>query len=304
MPRTIAFFDGSTNAVGGELWETDGTAAGSVLVADIVPGPASSAPSNFAPASAGAVVFTANDGGPNGAEVFASNGTAAGTVELNNSFVQVPLPFLPGGPAYTDLLGQFTPLGNGRTLFVGATSVNSLQVWSTDSTVAGTGLVKDLAGTNPSGDRVTSGVLGNGRAVFEVSSISSARGLWVTDGTAAGTAQVSSFGDVGGPSRSSITSLGNGEAITTTPTNGAGAVALGVTDGTVAGTATIRGFTHFGGATAIGGGKALLAVTADGQAGTLVTQLWVTDGTAAGTTELVQGPAPGTYDPGGFAPHC
>src|SRR5262245_52886484 len=38
----IAYFVGSDEATGGELWKSDGTAAGTGLVKDVTPGPASS----------------------------------------------------------------------------------------------------------------------------------------------------------------------------------------------------------------------------------------------------------------------
>ncbi len=62
---------------GTELWKTDGTAAGTVLVADIAPGTASSNPMSLA-AAGGLVYFAANDL-VHGTELWQSDGTAAGT---------------------------------------------------------------------------------------------------------------------------------------------------------------------------------------------------------------------------------
>ena len=61
-----------------ELWKSDGTAAGTVLVKDINPGSASSEPSNLTNVN-GTLFFTADDGA-HGIELWKSDGTAAGTV--------------------------------------------------------------------------------------------------------------------------------------------------------------------------------------------------------------------------------
>jgi ELWxxDGT repeat protein len=73
---------------GYELWVTDGTAAGTHLVADINPGtytspggasyPNSSSPSDLTAIGDGRVVFSAHDG-TNGTELWVTDGTAAGT---------------------------------------------------------------------------------------------------------------------------------------------------------------------------------------------------------------------------------
>ncbi|MFL6194292.1 MAG: ELWxxDGT repeat protein [Thermoanaerobaculia bacterium] len=70
-------FTAADAAHGSELWKTDGTAAGTVLVDDIHPGPAGSRLDNFA-AAGGRVFFSAEDG-EHGVEPWASDGTAGGT---------------------------------------------------------------------------------------------------------------------------------------------------------------------------------------------------------------------------------
>ncbi|HGY92166.1 MAG TPA: HYR domain-containing protein, partial [Planctomycetes bacterium] len=75
------FFRANDGLVGSELWKSDGTSSGTVLVADIRAGFAPSNPSGLFAASgscAGVVFFAANDG-VNGFELWASDGTAAGT---------------------------------------------------------------------------------------------------------------------------------------------------------------------------------------------------------------------------------
>ncbi len=285
MPRTLAFFDGTTSAgVRGELWATDGTVTATGLVADIVPGVQGSDPGTFAPAGAGAVAFSALDRtypASNGPQLFVSDGTADGTAELDGSFVASTVYY---GERVSGTIGTpsgFTPIGGGRTLFFAANKTNAQQLWVTDSTQAGTQLVADFsASTAPTVSAITA--VGKNRAVFSVSSSASPAltGLWGTDGTASGTVRLS-------PTPSTAYGLGDGRALTTV-LNGTGAL-LGVTDGTPGGTVTLRSLASgpFN-VTPIGGGRALFG--AAGDAASQGNGLWVTDGTAAGTTLLVQGP--------------
>jgi ELWxxDGT repeat protein len=71
------FFVAADPQHGIELWVTDGTPAGTSLLADISPGPSSSVPSGLV-AAGGAVWFTAQDP-KHGRELWRTDGTAAGT---------------------------------------------------------------------------------------------------------------------------------------------------------------------------------------------------------------------------------
>ena len=90
-PRTVAalnsaltelYFAGSDNTAGFELWTTDGTAAGTVMVADISAGVGGSYPFYFT-AFNGEYYFMADDGGT-GDELWKTDGTAAGTVMVKD----------------------------------------------------------------------------------------------------------------------------------------------------------------------------------------------------------------------------
>lgn len=71
------YFVGETPEHGYELWKTNGTAAGTVMVKDIRPGPHSSRPQGLT-ASDSRVFFNADDG-THGRELWVTDGTEAGT---------------------------------------------------------------------------------------------------------------------------------------------------------------------------------------------------------------------------------
>ncbi len=66
------FFVANDGLIGDELWKSDGTKAGTVLVKDIIPGFASSNPKNLQNIN-GTLYFTA-DNGKNGVELWKSDG--------------------------------------------------------------------------------------------------------------------------------------------------------------------------------------------------------------------------------------
>ncbi|BBH39096.1 hypothetical protein myaer102_16210 [Microcystis viridis NIES-102] len=83
MGNTL-FFSANDGVNGFELWKSDGTATGTVLLKNILPGFSWSGPSNLT-AVGSTLFFRANDG-VNGQELWKSDGTAAGTVLLKPTF--------------------------------------------------------------------------------------------------------------------------------------------------------------------------------------------------------------------------
>jgi ELWxxDGT repeat protein len=147
------FFSAWNPKYGGEPWITDGTPAGTRLVADLRPGPRSSLPSHF-------TVFAEKAWFAASFRLWKSDGTAQGTVAL--------------GPELLELEPR-TAYG-GRLWFTGRNNGGEVELWSTQGTAATTVRIAEL-GTLDS-------LLGHaGRLWF----LAEGSELWSTDGTAAGT---------------------------------------------------------------------------------------------------------------------
>ena len=159
------FFANTTAEAGYELWRSDGTAGGASLVKDIAPGPASSIQTfstHHFTAAGRYLYFVANDG-THGAEVWRSDGTAAGTIMLTD---------IPPSEEYTIPL-QFTAAGE-LLYFVMGDGVHGRELWRSDGTPGGTVMVADL-------------VLGSGSsAPFELTYANGTLWFKAEDGTAGG----------------------------------------------------------------------------------------------------------------------
>ncbi len=120
-----------------ELWRTDGTTAGTVLVKDINSeshpdgGTSSSSPSELT--AVGSTLYFSADDGSNGTELWKSDGTSSGTVMVKN----IRSGSGSGNPQ------RLTAVGS--TLYFRAyDSSNGTELWKTDGTSNGTVLVKDI----------------------------------------------------------------------------------------------------------------------------------------------------------------
>ncbi|MDQ1348072.1 MAG: hypothetical protein QG573_1446, partial [Acidobacteriota bacterium] len=174
---------------GGELWTSDGTAEGTGLLVDAVPGPDSLFPGvsvdryvEYDDAElVGADTFAvlAGETAPAGEELWVTDGTALGTGLLKDIY--------PGD--YPSTPRQLTRLGN-LIIFSAEDDEHGLELWVTDGTYPGTALLKDvapgLASSIPDDLVVRDGVL-----YFSAWSPSYGREAWQSDGTTAGTVRIS-----------------------------------------------------------------------------------------------------------------
>ena len=165
------FFSATTAEAGTELWSTDGTSAGTSMVADIIPGTGSSSPGSLMVVN-GVLLFNAHDVN-HGIELWASDGTTAGTHLL-----------LDINPGPTSSQPSSRILYKNRMLFSADDGTSGRELWITDGTAAGTHLVKDI---NPGAAASNPGYfVAFGGSVY----FSALGGLWKTDGTEAGTVKI------------------------------------------------------------------------------------------------------------------
>lgn len=171
----VTYFTAITTAGGSsldrELFKTDGTAAGTVLVKDINPGNGSSAPANLMNHN-GVLYFTADDG-TNGRELWKSNGSEAGTVMVKN---------ISGGSSSNP--GGLTSLGS--TLYFHASDgVAGDELWKSDGTAAGTVMVGHSGTSSNFTPRNLTAI--DNTLYFSAFSFETGTELWKSDGTTAGT---------------------------------------------------------------------------------------------------------------------
>ncbi|MBX6374864.1 MAG: hypothetical protein IRZ13_11595 [Acetobacteraceae bacterium] len=285
--RVVFAANDGTNGV--ELWITDGTPDGTVLLKDIAPSSLSSYPSHFAGLPGGRFVFVADDG-TYGTELWVSDGTADGTYLLKDIAPGAYSGIYAGVESYF----SFAALGDGRLVFAASDDINGYELWVTDGTADGTYLVKDINPGPSSSDIRSFGRLGDGRLVFTAFHDEYGLELWVTDGTEAGTYLLkdinTGYYDIGGDTipasgwPSNFATLGDGRVVFSAY-NGTYGTELWITDGTPDGTVLLKDIDEG----SAGGYPYGFALLADGRLvfaandGVTDTELWVTDGTEDGT---------------------
>ena len=192
QPETLAamgsrvYFEADDGITGVELWETDGTAAGTRRVADLAPSPGADIDPKWLTPFGDRLLFVGRAGGS--------------TCSLFSLLAGEPDPDLVADfpcATYDDAPGDFTPLGD-VLLFSAMTASDGRELWVTDGTALGTALVLDVAPGPPSG-------LGGGgvewmpatrwlsdgtRIFFRADDGVHGAELWTSDGTAAGTAML------------------------------------------------------------------------------------------------------------------
>lgn len=255
-----------------QLWKTDGTVVGTVMVTTLdytsfFGGGSGTEPTNFA-AAGDKLIFVFNNEN-NDYELWTSDGTAAGTSELMDLYTG-------GSGVNTD-----APLisYNGKVYFSGtSTSYSDYELFVTDGTIVGTTIVKDISPVNQFGMNFGSEPSGwflFNNSLYFTASDGTNDGLWKTDGTEAGTVVV----------KSPISGFSAPIIFKNELYFGGSNYSLWKTDGTDAGTVMIKDlvgnprganndfiFTHY---------TTSLTVPPYYE-----NQLWKSDGTTAGTTEV------------------
>jgi len=176
------YFAATDPVVGREIWKSDGTAEGTVVLKDIRPGTEqyypyglySSNPTSLKNSN-GTLHFMAYDG--SGIRFFQSDGTTNGTAP-----VSAAIPRLNSVKASVDI--------NGRMFFVGSEQTIQNELWISDGTPTGTVLLKDVRpGSNDA--RISNLTNADGILYFTADDGVHGNELWRSDGTPNGTVLVS-----------------------------------------------------------------------------------------------------------------
>lgn len=184
----------ASSTIGTELWKTDGTTAGTILVKDIVATPSQSSSPHFLTTVGNKLFFVADDyaSGTND-EIWVSDGTTTGTLKVK----EINAGNNPSSPC--NLINL-----NGILYFTAFEPSTGYELWKSDGTDPGTVLVKDIepgsfssmqSGKNvgSSGVEIKNIIQVNGMLYFAATTAAFGRELWQSNGTAAGTMLV---GDV------------------------------------------------------------------------------------------------------------
>ena len=290
MGNEMYFFaTDSTN--GYELWKSDGTESGTVMVKDINNGSGSSMPFSNSALSVNSnlhlkamnntntLFFVANDG-IHGEELWKTDGTASGTVMVKD------INSANGNSGHSEI-GEFTQMGS--TLYFRADDgTNGQELWKTDGTSSGTVMVKDI---NPGNAGVVDcdclraiTVVGN-TLYFTADDGTHGEELWKSDGTTAGTVMVKNIGTGGlgaeGSGIEHISVAGNYIYFAAKPT--LSVTSLFRSDGTAAGTVVIKPNDFIWTKPTITIGSTLFFVGGS----TYNATIWKSNGTSSSTTMAV-----------------
>ena len=272
------FFAADDGVRGLELWKSDGTASGTVLVKDVNSGASDSKPNYFF--NVNGTLFFFADNGVVGRELWKSNGTSSGTVLVKDI-----------NPGSDSSSGSSPAVFNGA-LYFSATDGFSFdgedghgyELWKSDGTAAGTTIVKDINQISAGGSYPRWMNVVGSSLFFSASDSDHGTRLWKSNGTSSGTVLVSPSQSGLSGSNPNFLSNVNGTLYFFADASNDAQKELWKSSGIATGTVRVKVFDSLQENSLPGfpvalGNKLLFAVpdTRTGQ------ELWVSDGTASGT---------------------
>jgi ELWxxDGT repeat protein len=269
-------FTGVTAATGKELFVSDGTVAGTGLLADVIPGPEGTFTLNNAAVLNGFLYFSVY--APEyGMELWKTDGTPVGTKLVKD--------ILPGPDSSFDVVSRIFSTGK-LILFTVETPDRGMELWKSNGTSAGTVLVKDI---NPGAASSNPGhfyQMDSTTTLFLATTATNGREFWKTDGSFVGTTILKDIA----PGASAISNFSsyyehNGKTYFATAADN-GMTSLYVTDGTMLGTTAIKEITATGDFTFVSLDNSVsmgenFFFTAKQNS---INEIWKSDGTASGTS--------------------
>jgi ELWxxDGT repeat protein len=256
-----------------KLSEFSGTLSAPAMIKDINPS-GSSSPYGIVEYN-GVMYFNADDGS-NGAELWRSDGTDAGTYMLKD--------INPGSASSSPY--ELT-ISNGILFFQANDGVNGAELWKTDGTAAGTTMVKDIY-SGSSSSTPTGLIDVNGTLYFSAETLNEGRELWMSNGTTLGTVLVEDIWS--GPNSSiNINAKFNylsSNTLIFAANNGVDGNELWRSDGTVPGTYMVSDINPISAMSSNPDNFFMWnsEIYFRANNGTNGSELWKTDGTAGGTT--------------------
>jgi ELWxxDGT repeat protein len=161
------YFTATDRSNGTELWKTDGTNAGTVLVKDINAGASGSNPANLV--LLGSTLYFSANNGLNGVELWKTDGTTAGTMMVQDINTGLP-----------NANPSSLVVWNGFVYFSANDNVHGAELWRTNGTT--TSLVTDIrtgaASSSPESLTVFGSVI-----VFSADDGTNGKELWTSNGT-------------------------------------------------------------------------------------------------------------------------
>jgi ELWxxDGT repeat protein len=166
------FFSANDGVHGFELWKSNGTAAGTVMVRDMKPGPLGQGPVEMC--NVNGVLFFSYPAGRGRDELWTTDGTASGTVLVRDGLFPIE--------SLTDVVG---------TLFFSASDGGyGEELWKSDGTTSGTVMIRDIRPGFSAGSFPEQLIAINGLLFFVANDSVHGQELWKSDGTASGTVLV------------------------------------------------------------------------------------------------------------------